>query len=899
MASALSPANAGVFASPSNNATYEDDDDMTEDEVALMVKNALRKARKAMSNPSSSDAASDDDDDDDDDDDSSVDSGHDDKSSIGDSLEDIGGISNTVSECSAAVLDVKGSLSGLREHESQRAEEEASEMTDDDLARRIEEEIKGARAFAEKVYYGDRSDRKTAMPPTASVAAMTGGARGGKSLASLETECVSNKASKPAVTAGTPLSMGNAAMPGSMPSSLASPRERIKEGRVTPTSNMTGQRPPMSPHTPTNPHGMNSKNTQRTGTVPASLRLDIGENEENEKVEAAPKKDGTASPAPKASPSPAQSIKVSQASHQQQPSPNKQTQRHGNLPPSPSPLSPSTLSNATPQSHREHRQHRQVVFRHPYPLPPPPILPRPDAVIISENDVRQAALRFKIAEPDADLQALIQAAEDESLVRRSNACGALKVLASKDGNKAKMCRTRGLLEALVVASREDAVDSDALDARTRAVTTLLYLAEPKDNRLVVARHPHVLEVLVKVIEEDTGEARLRACCALATLAKTPQNRGLICGTVRLPAVLSDLMAKNAKEEKKKEEEDRKKKEEGQPVQRQKEEIRRTDTGVSRDDSRDDDLSGSFVSEDDRLLSNTYSGTFSHGSGTFTDDQYYSDEDDASEGEGSEEDYDENEDGYSSAGYSVDDGSIQEEGVEMQISSLKKLNIENHSDFLARSQLSACATLTHLTKHCANSPLLAQDTEMLENLLFIASIFDNPLHTRCIEILCNLTRFPSNNTRLAAMSKFVDTLLTCGKSKIPEDRLWAIRAMQNLCSDASSKVMLATSPILTMLSTSAMRKEYDEQCAAVGALMNLSTEPGSIVPLTNTKTVVATLVHLAHSPNTPAAVRKIACDSLATIGLWLQTLASAGTVPEEIPFSPLPTHSATGWLRWES
>jgi hypothetical protein len=29
------------------------------------------------------------------------------------------------------------------------------------------------------------------------------------------------------------------------------------------------------------------------------------------------------------------------------------------------------------------------------------------------------------------------------------------------------------------------------------------------------------------------------------------------------------------------------------------------------------------------------------------------------------------------------------------------------------------------------------------------------------------------------------------------------------------------------------------------------------------------------------VQKIACDSLATIGLWQQTLASAGTVPEEI------------------
>eukprot|EP00957_Ditylum_brightwellii_P020339 1534604-Ditylum_brightwellii.AAC.1 len=78
----------------------------------------------------------------------------------------------------------------------------------------------------------------------------------------------------------------------------------------------------------------------------------------------------------------------------------------------------------------------------------------------------------------------------------------------------------------------------------------------------------------------------------------------------------------------------------------------------------------------------------------------------------------------------------------------------------------------------------------------------------------------------------------------------------------------------------MRKEYDEQHAAVAALMNLATEPGAIVPLTNTKNVVATLVHTAHSPDSSSEVRKMACDALATIGLWLQTLAGAGTVPDD-------------------
>lgn len=764
---------------------------MTEDEVALMVKNALRKARRAMSSPGN---ASDD-------------------SRSNDSL----------------------SKSDANEPE-------------EDLARRIEEEIKGARAFAEKVYYGRpggpqlKNAEGGATPAAAAENGETGKSRPPMSPSSFKGK--QHGAAANATNAAATANSNAAANAAAVNSNIVS--------AASPTS------------------------------VSLAASTSAGLDEENE-----PPLLQINQPAAAAA---AAAVYAPNNNNSNQVFSNNTSPSHTKL------NSPSTTN--TPSSKKEQpRQHRQVVFRHPYPLPPPPILPRPDASIIAENDVRQTSSKFKIAEPDEDLSALIQAATDESLVRRSNAVGALKVLAGKDHNRLKMCRTRGLLDALLVACKDDAVDSDALDARTRAVTALLYLAEPKDNRLIVCRHENMLDTLIKIIKEDTGEARLRACCMLATLAKTPQNRGMICSIGELPGVLSGLMAENVVVEK----------EEGKKVDVNKtdDDIRKSDTAESRDDSTmrgndDDEMSASYNSEDDRMLNNTYSSTFSNGTGTFTED--FSDEDDddddddASHGSMS----DDNDDGYSTGGdYSENESIQEEEGVEMQISSLKKLNIENHGDFLARSQLSACATLTHLTKHCANAPILAQDSQMLENIVVIASLFDNPLHTRCIEIICNLTRFPSNNARLASNSKVVDTLLQCGKSKTPEDRLWAIRTIQNLCSDAGSKVTLATGPILSMLSTSAMRKDYEEQYAAVGALMNLSTEPGSIVPLTNTKTVVATLVHLAHSPNTPAQVRKIACDSLATIGLWLQTLASAGTVPEEIPFSPLPTHSATGWLRWES
>ena len=70
-----------------------------------------------------------------------------------------------------------------------------------------------------------------------------------------------------------------------------------------------------------------------------------------------------------------------------------------------------------------------------------------------------------------------------------------------------------------------------------------------------------------------------------------------------------------------------------------------------------------------------------------------------------------------------------------------------------------------------------------------------------------------------------------------------------------------------------------------------------MPLTNTKNVVATLVHLAHNFETSIQVRNRACDCLSTIGLWLQALAGAGTVPEDIEMELLPTHRVCGWSRW--
>jgi hypothetical protein len=108
---------------------------------------------------------------------------------------------------------------------------------------------------------------------------------------------------------------------------------------------------------------------------------------------------------------------------------------------------------------------------------------------------------------------------------------------------------------------------------------------------------------------------------------------------------------------------------------------------------------------------------------------------------------------------------------------------------------------------------------------VSRSFDSPLHTKCIEIICNLTRFPANAPEMARKDVLVDTLFKCGKSRTLEDRVWAMRALQNMASHSANKVVLANSKILTLLSICAMRQD-EEQVAAVATIYNLSTEPGT-------------------------------------------------------------------------
>mmetsp|Transcript_2771 Transcript_2771/g.6026 ORF Transcript_2771/g.6026 Transcript_2771/m.6026 type:complete len:1402 (+) Transcript_2771:454-4659(+) len=468
---------------------------------------------------------------------------------------------------------------------------------------------------------------------------------------------------------------------------------------------------------------------------------------------------------------------------------------------------------------------RKVKFKQRYPVPPQVRKPRDPAEIIMEYRKVSSKSSLQTSKPKKDLSELLDAAIGTSLARRSNACGALKVLSTQKKNKLTLVRTAGFLDAMVFAMKDGISDGDrehGITARIRAVNVVLNVSEAKDNRHHILSHPGMADALVKCMVDDDGEGRVMACAVLATLAKTGHCRGSIAAAKSMIEILAVILKGD------------------EPSRRHR-----------HGDKKSSKKSKSRDTEEEKK--------------SFSDD--------------------EDDDSCSTSSSAIQDRTHR--------------RTRRNLDAKKRARMNACAVLLHLSKECSISQRLCSSDTLKNSLVATSGEVNNPIHTKCLEIMCNLSRFPHNNAALVECPGLVDTLVGNGQHDDDIDRLWSVRTLQNLSSDPSAKCILAQIQVLELLSMSMMRQKYDEQLAATSALYNISTEPGAVVPLTNTRNVVATLVHVAHSPTSESTVRTIACDALATLGLWLQTLSGSGTYPEGVTAVPLPSYMTTGWKRWEA
>ena len=308
------------------------------------------------------------------------------------------------------------------------------------------------------------------------------------------------------------------------------------------------------------------------------------------------------------------------------------------------------------------RKSRRIRFRDPFPVLKPANRPRDPQTIIASHALGIPDTQIQWVRPKNDLRQLLVAVMGASLQRRSNACGALKVLTLQKKNQLTLVRTDTFLEALVFAAGQEISVREkdlALDARTRALSCLRNVCEPKENRVYVLGHPGFVECLINVIKTDSGESRVLACGAITLLAKAPECREVLASTEGLLEILSEALR-------------------GAPA------INEVPT-----------QSPSDLSAVNGVISNdtsAYSKSSSYG-----DDEHLDDEGSIGT-EGSEE---ESLSDYSSStsGSERDDDSLDSARKDLP-ESISERKREKQAEYLSLSRSTACAALLHLSKHCA-------------------------------------------------------------------------------------------------------------------------------------------------------------------------------------------------------
>ena len=171
-----------------------------------------------------------------------------------------------------------------------------------------------------------------------------------------------------------------------------------------------------------------------------------------------------------------------------------------------------------------------VSFKNPAPVIPLRELFKNSDEILKKHTKRRKAVEPNLVEPKPQIKELIEGLKSDTVARRSNACGTLKLMASQKKNVMMLGKTEGLLDALLLVSKQspEGADSPAIATyRHRALTTIALLCQAKENRREICENRDLLDTLFSIMKNDNGEALLHSCSAIAALAKTEENREIL------------------------------------------------------------------------------------------------------------------------------------------------------------------------------------------------------------------------------------------------------------------------------------------------------------------------------------------------------------------------------------
>ena len=496
-----------------------------------------------------------------------------------------------------------------------------------------------------------------------------------------------------------------------------------------------------------------------------------------------------------------------------------------------------------------------------------------ETLILPETEKKLREMPSKMHDPNktlTDLLTAIASPEDKStmdlgyMVRRKNACGALQVLTANTKNRKHICWTIGVLPALTsvladtgdeglkIAFPDNRIRIEFEEARKRAISALMNLAMPKENRIPVFHTPDLISWIVVVIVEDEGAARRGCCAILAYLGKSPENRLLL---VQVPGLVDTFVQ----------------------VLRPKspciESPRLPPKKIYPWQSADDSES-SF--EGNRTRKNSFS---------------------SQKQEDSDSDHTPRVHGTLSP--------IELSGYD-----------ETADEFLRGARQNVFALLSHLIKEKDNAYYFVRNSPFVSTLVAISKYNESPSHVLAVKLLAHMTRHRLNTKPLVFKHRIVvPALIIAVKAIDNETRLYACYALQNLSQDKSCRQELAISEnLITVLCNRSREASADEErLAAVSVLKNLCDEPDNLVPLTNTPDCISSLLRLANNgdeeqegvSSDDTVVQYRARDGLATLSHWLRKIATSGKTLDDARMGKPPTKDmfvpslrVIRWNQWE-
>lgn len=488
-----------------------------------------------------------------------------------------------------------------------------------------------------------------------------------------------------------------------------------------------------------------------------------------------------------------------------------------------------------------------------------------DEVLPARTRVLVESMADEMQDPNHTLAQLLQTigSADEGqvpdlgqTVRRKNACGALQVLTAQPSNRIPLAWTVGVLPALTSVLSDSGTEGlheaypekrhrrEFEVARDRAITCLVNLSIPKENRIPVFHSPDLVHWLVAMILEGKGGPRKGACAVMAYLAKTPDNRLLMVQVPRLIEALTKVLKPRP----------------------------------PRLEYQDDKTSPDYDDEDNLTEDENTATSGSTGDNTGQDTRTV----------GSDERSRHVPADLSkpaklrniSSSYSNQTGDTQRLAGARSPIELKGYD-QTADDLLREARTYAFAALSNLAKEKDNAFHFARDTPLIKTMSEIARLHDSPSHEHAVRFLATLTRHRLNSKILVFRRRsVVPAIVDATASPSASSRLFACFGLQNLSQDKSCRQELAIAENLLVSLCERARgatEQEEERLAALSAIKNLTDEPANLIPMSNTTDCIATLMHLAHGRQegvTPLMQYR-ACDALATLSHWLRKIATSG------------------------